>query len=173
MLRYKFVTKGCDEIRPIKKLYMTFPEQERVPFRHLVRTFGRGGFMLSFFEGENFKGFAYMFDTEDLTFLVYLAMVPEVRGRGYGTQAVEIIRKFREGNRIFSVMEMPGCGFTDRELCAKRRRFYERCGCKVPGIVLLSDGYYFDSIYFGAPVSEEDMQRVVGRYESVHNDGIL
>ncbi len=173
MLRYRSVVKGCDEMDLIKRLYKTFPEQERVPFRHLVRTFGRGGSMLSFFDGEVFKGFAYMFDTDGLTFLVYLAMVPESRGRGYGTQAIEIVRKFREGSRIFSVMEMPGCGFTDRELCVKRRRFYERCGCRVPGIVLLSDGYYFDSIYLGEPISAEEMQAAVVRYETVHNGGIL
>lgn len=174
MLRYKIVIKGCDEVKHIKRLYSaTFPGQEKVPFRHLIRTFGKGGDMISFFDGETFVGFAYMFTSGDLTFLVYLAMLPESRGKGYGSQAMDLIRKFKDGNRIFSVMETPGCGFSDPEVCAKRRQFYERNGCTVPGILLRSDEYDFDSIYLGSPISAEEMQDAVERYESVHNAGIF
>jgi hypothetical protein len=44
MLRYKTVVRNCDEMRAIKNLYRsTFPEQEKVPFRHLLRTSAAAG----------------------------------------------------------------------------------------------------------------------------------
>ncbi len=169
MLVSKAATKGCEEMSLIEELYSeTFPEEEKVPFRNLLRTEGRGGRMLSFSDGGAFAGFAYMFSSGDLTFLVYLAVLPECRGKGYGAQAVDIIRRSSEG-RVFSVMEKPDCGFSDPAACARRRRFYERNGCTVPGIDLVSDGYVFDAIFLGEPIPADEMQDAVCFYESVHN----
>jgi hypothetical protein len=129
--------------------------------------------MISFFDGENFVGFAYMFTAGDLTFMVYLAMLPGLRGKGYGSQALDLVRQHKGGCRIFSVMEKPDCGFSDPEICARRRRFYERNGCTVPGIDLRSDDYVFDAVCLGGEIPGTEMQKTVVEYESVHNRGFL
>lgn len=151
----------------IRELYLSaFPEQERIPFEVLTATVGRGGNFITYLSDGAFKGFSFTYSDGTRPFLVYLAFNPEDRGKGYGSEALADIRK-RFGEDTFTVMERPESGFTSPALCEGRKRFYERNGCTVPGIALLSDGYLFDAVWLGAPVAQADMEETVSEYEAV------
>ena len=151
----------------IRELYLSaFPEQERIPFDVLASTVGRGGNLVTYLSDGAFKGFSFTYSDGARSFLVYLAFNPGDRGKGFGSEALADIRK-RFGRDTFTVMEKPESGFTSAELCKGRKRFYERNGCTVPGVTLLSDGYLFDAVWLGAPVPQADMESTVSGYEAV------
>lgn len=154
----------------IRKLYLSaFPEQERIPFEVLTATVGRGGNFITYLSDGAFKGFSFTYSDGTRPFLVYLAFNPGDRGKGYGSEALADIRK-RFGKDTFTVMEKPESGFTSADLCEGRRRFYERNGCTVPGMTLKSDGYLFDAVWLGAPVTQADMESTVSDYEAAQKN---
>ena len=167
MLSAKIVDTTFSEMKFIIDLYEnTFPSEEKVPLSNIKRTFGNGGNLYVLFDDSEMVGSFYMFDDSDVTFLVYIAIRNDLRGKGYGSDALNIIRGLR--HRVFLVMEEPdGTDIKDR-----RKEFYLRNGCCVPGFMLLSDDVMFDAVTLCGDISESRMNEAVKRYEDVHNGRI-
>ena len=156
----------------IRALYLnSVPDEERIPFGNLDRTFGRGGELLSFSDGDDFVGFCYSFEHSGLVFLVYIATEPSLRGRGYGREILDILRSRKTGRTVFLVLE--GSDSDDpSDMRVRRKAFYERCGCRDTGVRLLSDDVYFDSMFVLGSCPVDRLQTAVDYYEDVHNGRI-
>jgi len=76
------------DIEPVKKLYnLSFPDNERKPFKMILRHWKKGKselYTIRKTDTEEFVGLAFfMKNGEDILF-DYLAMLPECRNKGYG-----------------------------------------------------------------------------------------
>ena len=153
----------------VRELYDTsFPDEERIPYGNLERTFGCGGELVTFEDGGRFVGFCYSFEHEGIVFLVYIATVPGCRGRGYGSEMLDAVRRMKEGRTVFLVLE--GSDSSDpADIRNRRREFYLRNGCKDTGFRVLSDDVYFDSMFVQGSCSERTVDAAVRYYEDVHN----
>ncbi len=69
-------------------------------------------------------GFITYWESDAFLYLEHFATLPQVRGRGYGAEALELIKK--SGKLLILEAELP----TD-ELTSRRIGFYERCGFAV------------------------------------------
>lgn len=166
MLSCESVTEIPDEVR---SLYMSsFPPEERIPYGNTMRTFGRGGDLEIFRDGGDFVGFCYSFEHEGSVFLVYIATLPELRGRGYGAKILDEMRRIKAGRDMFLVLEGTD-GSPEDEMRIRRRGFYLRNGCSDTGVRILSDDVYFDSMNVLGTNTEDSMVATVKRYEDVHN----
>lgn len=146
-----------------------FTSEEKIPLRNLKRTFGKGGRLVFYYDSGSFIGFTYCFEYGDATFLVYFATEPEHRNKGYGASILGEIKKFYSDRKLFLVLETPDKSASDYQIRIKRHNFYLRNGWSDTGVRLLSDGFYFDSMYFGTPMDCGEMTSVVDYYEAVHN----
>ena len=156
----------------VRTLYEhSFPSEEKIPYGNLMRTFGRGGDLELFYDDDSFVGFCYSFESEGSVFLVYIATLPELRGKGYGARMLQEMRSIKEGRDMFLVLE--GTDGTDAdEIRIRRHNFYIRNGCTDTGERILSDDVYFDSMNVLGTNTFESMDRTVRLYEDIHNGRI-
>ena len=156
----------------VRELYdSSFPDEERIPYGNLERTFGCGGDLEVFTDDGRFVGFCYSFEHDGIVFLVYIATVPECRGRGYGKEMLDRIRSIKDGRVVFLVLE--GSDSDDpADIRNRRRNFYLRNGCTDTGFRVLSDDVYFDSMFVQGGCPEETVDRTVRYYEDLHNGRI-
>jgi GNAT superfamily N-acetyltransferase len=104
-----------------------------------------------------------------MMFLIYFATRPEVRGRGYGSKILDMLRREFEDYRIFLVTEPLDPGAPDNEMRARRQAFYRRNGCRDTGVKVISDDAWFDTMYVQGALTEDEMVSVIKRYEYIHN----
>ena len=166
MLSAESVTEIPEEVR---SLYMaSFPPEERIPYGNTMRTFGRGGDLEIFTDDGQFVGFCYSFESEGSVFLVYIATLPGLRGKGYGARMLDEMRRIKAGRNMFLVLEGTD-GSPEDGMRIRRRNFYLRNGCTDAGVRILSDDVYFDSMNVLGSNTEESMNRTVRMYEDIHN----
>ena len=166
MFRSESVTEIPEEVR---SLYMSsFPPEERIPYGNTMRTFGRGGDLEIFTDDGQFIGFCYSFEFGNSVFLVYIATLPGLRGKGYGARMLDEMRRIKSGRNMFLVLEGTD-GSSEDGMRIRRRNFYLRNGCTDTGVRILSDDVYFDSMNVLGSNTEESMNRTVRMYEDIHN----
>ena len=84
MLQSFTVTKDSPWLPRVKALYESaFPANERIPIKHLLDNKIKREFW-AFFDGEVFCGFSNSISHGDITNIVYFAVEPKLRCRGYG-----------------------------------------------------------------------------------------
>jgi len=148
-------------------LYMSaFSDIERIPYANIERTLDRGGEILSLEDGGP-VGMMYSFIRDDVVFLVYFAIDERYRSKGYGSQALDALRRIHSDKRIFIVIE-PMDGSEERK---RRFAFYLRNGCKDMDMEVISDDAPFDAMTIQGDVSEQEIRDSVAYYEMIHNGG--
>lgn len=167
MLR-EVITRDVSDPRFLQLYRGSFPDSERIPIRNIQRTFGRGGTLRFFFDSDVFVGFTFAFETEGTIFFVYLAVEPSQRGKGYGTDILSMMAESKGRKHMFLVLEKVSGEGEEYRVRKARRDLYLRNGWHPTGTDILSDGFWFESMYIDSQVTEEEMLATVKYYEEVH-----
>ena len=160
-----------EDITPeISSLYeISFSPIEKIPYENIRRTFGEGGELLSFSDDGAFIGFSFLYRCASGIFLVYLAVRPDIRSKGYGARMLSAIRDTYPGCDIFLPMEPLDPGAGDIDMRRRRYGFYIRNGCTDSGYTVISDGYPFQILFLQGSVSKGTAESIIGEYEDLHN----
>lgn len=146
------------EMAELKNLYrISFPKEERKPF-WLIRARVKQGVMevLSVVQDGHFAGLVITVLYRDLLLVDYLAIRPELRGKGIGSWVLaEILRQYPE-KRIFLEIEMPMEGAENQAERLQRKRFYLQNGLVETGVRVLLFGTYMELLSFGCRVEAEE-----------------
>ncbi len=96
LLTRKKIRRGSAQSRLTYRLYMdSFPPIERIPYRVMMQYSRRGNVdFWAYFDGDAYIGFAYLLKTEEFAYLLYCAVTPELRSRGYGSEIIRDLRVF-------------------------------------------------------------------------------
>lgn len=111
-----------------------FPQEERKALETIEKSFYNGiTKIIEIVDNNIFIGFIIINTLTDNKYiqLDYLAILPQYQNKGYGTQAINLLKKqSKEYNGIFVETEKVGLGINEDEnkLRAKRARFYEKLG---------------------------------------------
>lgn len=123
-----------ERIESIHLLYESaFPPDERMPFERVLQKQDAGAMRLLSVESENgeFLGFANITLCLDVLALNYFAILPDRRGKGYGTDVIEVLKKRYPDRSIVIDIEDDGVECDNVEQRKRRRAFYERLGFRV------------------------------------------
>ncbi len=154
----------------VRSLYeSSFSEAEKIPAVNIARALDGGAFLDRYSEDEEFIGFTMGFVHRDMVFLVYFATRPEVRGNGYGSEILDMLRDEFSTYRMFLVTEPLDPGVEDNCMRVRRQAFYRRNGCRDTGVKVVSDGEWFDTMFVQGTLTEDEMVSVIRNYEDVHN----
>ena len=168
MLQYFEVTKKSPWFPQVKALYESaFPANERIPIKHLLDDKIKREFWAFFYkdDGENaaapkFCGFSNSITHGSITNIVYFAVVPELRSRGYGSQILQVIREQHPDTRIVVDIEVEEDSKDAEELERRNRRrdFYLRNGFGSSPVDYVWQGEHYRLLTAGGTVTEKEFR---------------
>lgn len=145
-----------DYILNIEELYYeAFPKTERVPLE-LLFELNNIDVLVFTYEGQ-FVGFAVMLDKNDISYLLYFAVSSKYRGKGFGSQALELIKNEKHSMRILADLEVQNFKSNNKLQRIKRKKFYSRAGFMESGITYFQKNTEFEILCFGGEVTKENI----------------
>ena len=168
MLQFFDVTKNSPWLPQVKALYESaFPANERIPIKHLLDDKIKREFW-AFFDKEDgandaapkFCGFSNSISHGDITNIVYFAVEPELRSRGYGSQILQAIRRQHPDTRIVVDIEVEEDSKDAEELERRNRRreFYTRNGFNASPVDYVWQGEHYRLLSAGGTVTEKEFR---------------
>ena len=168
MLQFFDVTRDAPWFPQVKALYESaFPATERIPIKHLLDNKIKREFW-AFFDKEDgandaapkFCGFSNSITHGSITNIVYFAVVPELRSRGYGSQILQAIRRQHPNTRIVVDIEVEEDSKNAEELERRNRRreFYTRNGFDSSPVDYVWQGEHYRLLSAGGTVTEKEFR---------------
>lgn len=113
-----------------KKLYRrAFPKEERLPWWTLrLSTLEPGVELTAYYDEGKFCGFAHTTTTEDILFVMFLAVDETRRGQGYGSAILTHMKQNNPGRAIILNVEPLDEAAPNARERINRMRFYENNG---------------------------------------------
>ena len=160
MLQFFDVTRDAPWFPQVKALYESaFPANERIPIKHLLDDKIKREFW-AFFDGDLFCGFSNSITHGSITNIVYFAVVPELRSRGYGSKILQVIREQHPDTRIVVDIEVEEDSKDAEELERRNRRrdFYLRNGFGSSPVDYVWQGEHYRLLTAGGIVTEKEFR---------------
>ena len=154
------IKKGSPYLPQVQALYESaFPANERIPMKQLLDNKIKREFW-AFFDGDLFCGFSNSISHGDITNIVYFAVEPELRSRGYGSQILQAIRRQHPDTRIVVDIEVEEDSKDAEELERRNRRrdFYQRNGFDAAPVEYHWQGEHYRLLSAGGPVNEKEFR---------------
>lgn len=155
------------QLSDIEKLYLeAFPKAERKPFAMIKKLCKKGKSEMLCLESDNgdFLGLAITVLYEDLVLLDYFAISPEGRGKGTGSEALQLLKEKYTNKRFFLEIEST----LDTQNCPeeriRRKNFYLRGGMSVMPFEVDLFGVTMEILTNSCTVTYEDYH---GLYRSI------
>ena len=156
-----FITKRIGaksrDLGKIEKLYIdAFPENERFSFSKMIKNENGHYETFGFYKDEAFCGFAILLNSGDISHILYIATLPELRGNGLGAKALAALSRIKKEFRIIVDIEreLPDC--EENELRRRRKNFYLRNGYEETEIRYRWQDESYEILSQGGYVSRED-----------------
>mgnify|MGYP000928895881 CR=1 FL=1 len=137
-LRIENVTRKSKEKQKIKEIYKSsFPKGDRMSFiMMLIMAKMSSTEFISFHDKDTLCGFVYMSTIENLTFVMFLAVDENIRGKGYGSFILEKIQSMHTNSKIIVSIERCDQEAKDIKQRLKRKKFYINNGYKETGYLV-------------------------------------
>ena len=164
MLLFFEVTKDSPWFPQVKALYESaFPANERIPIKQLMDNKIQREFF-AFVDDINssptFCGFSNSITRGTITNIVYFAVEPKLRSRGYGSQILKTIHELHPDTRLVVDIEVEEDSKDDEELERRNRRrdFYQRNGFEASPFEYHWQGEHYRLLSAGGTVTEKEFR---------------
>ena len=158
MLEIRAMSPSDGFLSEADSLYMSaFPDIERIPLESIHRgmTMSDVDYNVILDDG-SFVGLAYTMTTDSLIYLIYFAIHPSLRSKGYGGRVLDLIKERAPGNRVFLNIE-PVVESDNYDQRLSRRSFYEKHGLREFKIITAPDGNDFMTMISGSDLTEKEV----------------
>lgn len=148
--------------KAFKALYRSsFPDSERKPY-YLMKYWQMCGKMelYELSDGDKFCGLFITVICGELVLVDYLAVCPEMRGRGVGSKALELAREKYRGKRLFLEIETTEKACEDLELRLKRKNFYLKNGLSPCGFSVNLFGVEMEILAFDKKITYDEYMKL-------------
>ena len=100
---------------------------------------------------------AFIITHGDLSFLLYLAVAEGSRGMGYGTRALDEVKRMSAGRRLFLNIEPTDEPAENMGQRLRRTRFYERNGFREGFVIVTSEGIRYQMMLYDCDMTPQEM----------------
>lgn len=122
MLTYENLSSTHPDIQKVRQLYeKAFPPEEKLPFEKI---YSGKNTALAFYDEHAFVGFVSLLFYQDLLNIVYFAINPRYRSRGYGSRILNILARSYPNHRIYVDVEIEDNRADNAAQRKKRKDFY-------------------------------------------------
>ena len=124
------VDRSLRDLSRVKGLLeRAFPKNEQFPmFLLRLRAWSSYVHFLAYYDGDDFCGFTYTVENEDMVFVLYLAVNDEIRSKGYGTAILADLKARASGRGVALNIEPLDPHAVNSEQRERRLEFYRRNG---------------------------------------------
>ena len=141
--------------------YDAFPKSEQKPMRFLLRSGKKEKIDLFLLrQGDENMGLTVTVPYRDLVLIYYLAVDPQKRGQGVGSQVMALWQAQYPGKRIFLEIERPEEGAENQAQRLRRKRFYLRNGLRETGLTVSVFGVPMEVLSLNGPVTFREYHSV-------------
>lgn len=157
----------AEQLSQIEQLYMeAFPREERKPFPLLIEKSREGTVDILSIESGNgpMIGEAILARDNELILLDYFAIVPQFRGNGAGSHALQSLLARYSGHKFMLEIESAFHPVPDLELRQRRKKFYLRNGMVCMDYTVSLFGIEMEVLTYGQGVSFQEYHAL---YENV------
>ena len=169
-IRLVNIIRDASHLGDIERLYLTsFPEDERAPFYRLVKNTRKRN--INFFacmDGDEWAGFVYIINHKDLSYIFYLAVDEEKRGRGLGTAILKAVLEKYKGRRLFLAIEQPDERAKNYAQRLRRQSFYLRAGFHRLGQRLQEANVIYDLLGTGGIIGKAEYRSLIMSFAGVY-----
>lgn len=106
-------------------------------------------------------GIAYFSHGKDFTYLFFLAVRKDARGKNYGSQILQKTRELYPGRRVCLNIEELNETVADYAMRVRRKKFYEKNGFTPCGYKVIENKVVFEMLSFGGDVSYEEYRAML------------
>lgn len=157
MLTEKEITNNFDDYKKFKHLYFAaFPKNEREPVKYLLKHDTESS-LIACYDRKTFCGFYSTLTFGDITHILFLAIVDELRNHGYGSAVLDLISDRYNSNRIILDIESDIPDAPNYEQRVRRKAFYEKNGYVESGIEYDWRGVSYKILIKNGSISEEEL----------------
>ena len=137
--------------KEIQHLYITaFPRVERPPVNMFFDNAKKANNDLyAIYEDDKFIGFTDLLFYKDLCYLFFLAVTPENRNKGYGSQIIKEVFELHKDKTFILCYDEVDEQYSDNSLRIRRKNFYLRNGFKDNQLKTCEYGVRYDTCYHG------------------------
>ena len=166
MISMKPIGSAPEELKAAKALYYrAFPKNERRSFPELVENRFGGTEVFCFYDDATFVGMACVLNSSAIAHIIYLAVDESLRGRGYGSKALELLHRSKPGQKIMVDIEAPNEQSENAEQRELRKKFYLKAGYKETPVRYRWRHESYEILSFGGQISEAEYDRF---WEGMH-----
>ena len=160
------ITSAHPDCKHIKRLYNSaFPSEERAPFRVLAnRSVKDCVDFLSIHSGDEFIGFAYVVNYNDLSYLFYFAVEEKYRGMGFGSDVLKALKQRYSDRRLFLAIETLDENADNYDMRVRRKNFYMRNGFEDLKSKIREGSMYYSALGIGGDIGDEEFRLLMNNY---------
>ena len=145
-------------------LERAFLKNEQFPmFLLRLRAWSSYVHFLAYYDGDDFCGFTYTVENEDMVFVLYLAVNDEIRSKGYGTAILTDLKARASGRGVALNIEPLDPHAVNSEQRERRLEFYRRNGFVSTDYNLIDGGDRYLVLCMKEDFPVEDYIRVIKR----------
>jgi len=166
MLQLQPITRKLKDFKLFKSLYAeAFPRSERAPFAFLFHIAKKDTVMFNaYYDKDVFVGFTYAITIDDMAYLLYLAIKPEIRSKGYGAQILNYLQEQYPNNRIVLNIETEDENADNNADRIRRKNFYLKNGYSLTSIYFKMNGNIYDVLVSNGTCSIDDFRHLCKKY---------
>ena len=171
MSELKFIdfrdNKQCNKY--VKNLYKrAFPREERAPY-WLLKSLARkdNAKFYGIYDEKKFVGLVYNVYYKDIVFIFYLAIEEILRGQGYGTKILDLIKNEYENYRIILNIEEIDEDSNNYKQRIKRKEFYIKNGFYDLNYTIKEVGITYEMLCYSKAnkkVTKEEYMQLMNNY---------
>lgn len=153
------------DYRKISRLYRTaFPADERAPMWFMaLKAENENVDFWGLYADEEWVGLAYVISEWEASYLFYLALSESLRGKGLGSKALQSLKNYYAGQRIFLALEQLDESADNYEDRQRRRSFYLKNGLKPLPLTIREATVTYDVMGTG-DVKPEEYKSMMKKY---------
>jgi len=156
MITIKQANKNYQHLHQLIKLYKeSFPKNERDPINHLLNYDSYNEDLLAFEEDNEFIGFAFIMASKTIAHILYFAINSSIRGKGYGSKTLELIKeKYKDRSIIVDVEQVELAENINQRI--NRINFYLHNKFIKTDITYSWDDVDYEILCYGKPITKKE-----------------
>lgn len=127
MITLQKMNEQSKEIKRISECYeKAFPENERKPLEPLLQDKSGCGEVFSFYDENEWIGFACMISSPKVAHIIYLVIDDTLRSKGYGSKVLQLLHETKPQHQFIVDVERVDETANNAVQRIKRNQFYKR-----------------------------------------------